>query len=98
MLLRHGCWLRRVVEMNRLMITLPDGVFEQLQVLAKQEGVSVSQYVTYAVAKQIERVDDQPPAGNAGDEIAGAPNPTREMSLDAAMGAESKAIFGLDAL
>ncbi|MEL6352387.1 MAG: hypothetical protein AAFR58_11530 [Cyanobacteria bacterium J06627_28] len=84
--------------MNRLMITLPDAVFEQLQVLAKQEGVSVSQYVTYAVAKQIERVDDQPPAGNVGNEIPGGRNSTHEVSLDTAMGAESQAIFGLDSL
>ncbi|MEL7334363.1 MAG: ribbon-helix-helix protein, CopG family [Cyanobacteria bacterium J06560_2] len=43
--------------MNRVTVTLPDKTYRQLKQLAKREGVSVSQYVTYAIAKQVEQVE-----------------------------------------
>ena len=43
--------------MNRVTITLPKVTYTQLKKLAKRDGVSVSQYVTYAIAKQVEQVE-----------------------------------------
>ena len=50
--------------MNRVTVTLPKVTYSQLKKLAKRDGVSVSQYVTYAIAKQVEQVE----AGKAIDE------------------------------
>lgn len=47
--------------MNRMMVSLPDGVHAQLKQLAKREGVSVAQYVTYAIAKQVEQANQVEP-------------------------------------
>lgn len=41
--------------MNRLTVNLPDDVHAQLQQLAESEGVSVSEYVAYAVAHPVKR-------------------------------------------
>lgn len=43
--------------MNRVTVTLPKVTYTQLKKLAKRDGVSVSQYVTYAIAKQVEQVE-----------------------------------------
>ncbi|MEL6552202.1 MAG: hypothetical protein AAFQ63_01880 [Cyanobacteria bacterium J06621_11] len=43
--------------MNRVTVTLPHVTYTQLKRLAKRDGVSVSQYVTYAIAKQVEQVE-----------------------------------------
>lgn len=43
--------------MNRVTVTLPKVTYTQLKQLAKRDGVSVSQYVTYAIAKQVEQVE-----------------------------------------
>ncbi|MEL6468461.1 MAG: CopG family transcriptional regulator [Cyanobacteria bacterium J06623_4] len=44
--------------MNRLTVTLPDDLLSQLKVSARREGVSASEYITYAVAQQIEMADE----------------------------------------
>ena len=41
--------------MNRLTVNLPDDVHAQLQQLAANEGVSVSEYMAYAIAHPTER-------------------------------------------
>ncbi len=56
--------------MNRVTVTLPKATYTQLKKLAKRDGVSVSQYVTFAIAKQVEQVEtgyvpERPTAANA---------------------------------
>ena len=46
--------------MNRMTVALPDGIPAQIKRLAKREGVSVNQYVTYAIAKQVEKANVEP--------------------------------------
>ena len=41
--------------MNRLTVNLPDDVHAQLQQLAESEGVSVSEYMAYAIAHPTKR-------------------------------------------
>lgn len=56
--------------MNRRTVNLPDDVHAQLQQLAESEGVSVSEYVAYAVAHPVKRAveplpDDSFPVNGA---------------------------------
>lgn len=44
--------------MHRVMVTLPEEIHTQLKALARMEGVSVGQYITYAIARQIEAVEN----------------------------------------
>lgn len=46
--------------MNRVTVSLPNGIYSQLRRLARREGVSVNQYVTFAIAKQVEQVNTAP--------------------------------------
>ncbi len=48
--------------MNRVIVSLPDGIHTQLKILARREGVSVSQYVTFAIANQVEQSNAAPVA------------------------------------
>ncbi|MEO1389108.1 MAG: hypothetical protein AAFV85_17365 [Cyanobacteria bacterium J06634_6] len=43
--------------MHRVMVTLPEEIHEQLKTLAKAEGVSVSHYIAYAIARQVDAVE-----------------------------------------
>lgn len=43
--------------MNRVSINLPYGLHVQLKRVAKREGVSIDQFVTYAIARQLEQSD-----------------------------------------
>lgn len=43
--------------MNRVTVTLPRITYLQLKNLAKRDGVSIDQYVAYAIAQQVEQVE-----------------------------------------
>ena len=66
-------------------LTIPDKIHDQMKVLAKSEGVSVSQYVTYIIASQVEQTAvrlpaaDTRPESNAS-EIVAAAVPCTEVS------------------
>jgi hypothetical protein len=40
------------VSMGRLTVRLPDGLHQQLELLARNEGVSLNQYLVYALTRQ----------------------------------------------
>ena len=43
--------------MHRVMVMLPEEIHAQLKALAKVEGVSVSHYIAYAIACQVDAVE-----------------------------------------
>ncbi len=53
--------------MNRLTVSLPDNVHARLKDLAKREGVSMNQYVAYAIAHQVETPEGSSPLGDLDD-------------------------------
>lgn len=68
--------------MQRLTVTLPDGVYTQLKRLAKAEGMPIKQYVACEITRHIELVEAGIPAIN---ELIEQPNGTPEpKELDAA--------------
>ncbi|MEM9089273.1 MAG: hypothetical protein AAGC93_11060 [Cyanobacteria bacterium P01_F01_bin.53] len=68
--------------MQRLTVTLPDGVYTQLKRLAKAEGMPIKQYVACEITRHIELVEAGVPAIN---ELIAKPNGTSESKeLDAA--------------
>ena len=44
--------------MRRVTVTLPEEIHEQLKTLAQREGVSVSHYIAYAIARQVDAVEE----------------------------------------
>ena len=49
-----GCWGEVIVEaMNTLRLRLPDSLHKQVKALAKDEGISINQFVTSAVAEKL---------------------------------------------
>ncbi|MGB3791045.1 MAG: hypothetical protein WA949_23770 [Phormidesmis sp.] len=71
--------------MHRLTLTIPDEIHAQMKDLAKSEGVSVSQYVTYMIASKVEQTairllaaDTQPESDS--DEIIAAASPLTEVA------------------
>ncbi len=71
--------------MHRLTLTIPDEIHAQMKDLAKSEGVSVSQYVTYMIASKVEQTGIKLPASDTqpesySNEIIAAASPSAEVA------------------
>jgi len=51
--------------MNRVIVSLPDDMHTQIRRLARSEKVSVSEYVSYALAQLVEESNIEPLGSNA---------------------------------
>lgn len=50
-------WLPRRYKMSVLSLRLPASIHEQLRTIAEQEGVSINQFITLAIAERMATID-----------------------------------------
>ncbi|MEL7328619.1 MAG: hypothetical protein AAGJ69_02095 [Cyanobacteria bacterium J06559_1] len=87
------------------MVTLPEEMHQQLKALAEQEGVSVGQYIFYAIARQVEAVENDARLNAPTEDVVsqssdrvGMPLPDTKQAQNSKIGANQATTLGTNSV